>query len=306
MKIAEILMGLGRAVVYYPNFVKAIGGNINAAIFLNQLIYWKGKEKNSDGWIYKTSAEIEEETALSYKKQKNARQHLKNLGIIEEKYKRLEHLIYYRINFDKLNEIWDNYISSLENKEDNKIDDSQKDPLVTPPIEQKDVTDCNKNSLANKQKVRPPMTKRDVREHTKSTPADIPPGHSFNSINIDYTEITTKTTTNNEQLSESSAARALDSKDEIIKEIFNTYEEEIGIITKTISDEILDLIDSNVSSKWIIDALKISARQNKRMWSYAKAIINRWVKLGAQIDMKSPNKNLLTLEELGWSGADDD
>jgi DnaD/phage-associated family protein len=57
--------------------------------------------------------------------------------------------------------------------------------------------------------------------------------------------------------------------------IFKVYESEIGVLTATIADE-LKLAVSEYPDGWIIDALKESARQNKRNWSYARAILKRW------------------------------
>ena len=57
--------------------------------------------------------------------------------------------------------------------------------------------------------------------------------------------------------------------------IFKVYESEIGVLTATIAEE-LKLAVSEYPDGWIIDALKESARQNKRNWSYARAILKRW------------------------------
>ena len=57
--------------------------------------------------------------------------------------------------------------------------------------------------------------------------------------------------------------------------VFKVYESEIGVLTATIADE-LKLAVSEYPDGWIVDALKEAARQNKRNWSYARAILKRW------------------------------
>ena len=69
MKLTDFLSGVGRPVAYYPS-LRRITGSTNATIFLCQLIYWKGKEADPNGWLYKESDEIEVETGLSYGEQK--------------------------------------------------------------------------------------------------------------------------------------------------------------------------------------------------------------------------------------------
>jgi hypothetical protein len=106
MRLSDFLTGVGRPVAYYPG-LRRITGSTNATIFICQLVYWTGKESSGDGWIYKTSDEIEEETGLSYKEQTTAREKLIAAGLLEERYARLEHRIHFKVNLDALNSLWD-------------------------------------------------------------------------------------------------------------------------------------------------------------------------------------------------------
>ena len=72
MKLSQFLTDVGRPVAYHPK-LKKITGSTTATILLCQFIYWRGKESNKDGWLYKDSDEIEEETGLTYNEQKTAR-----------------------------------------------------------------------------------------------------------------------------------------------------------------------------------------------------------------------------------------
>jgi hypothetical protein len=107
MKLTDFLEGIGRPATYYPSLRKITGGT-TATLFLCQLIYWKGKEADPGGWIYKTAADMEDETGLSYEEQKTARRKLIEANLIEEHYARLDHQMKFRVNFDALNERWGN------------------------------------------------------------------------------------------------------------------------------------------------------------------------------------------------------
>ena len=85
-------------------------------------------------------------------------------------------------------------------------------------------------------------------------------------------------------------------------EIFSIYEHEIGALTSTIADELLSASD-DYPDGWIADALKESARQNKRSWAYAKAILKRRKADGGRVEKKpatrtlrGPNDELIEVE----------
>jgi hypothetical protein len=105
MKLSEVLTDIGRPIAYYPGLRK-ITGSTNATIFICQLIYWHGKQADKDGWIFKDSAEIEEETGLSYDEQFTARKRLLARNLIAERNDRLDHKMYFKIKFDDLDESW--------------------------------------------------------------------------------------------------------------------------------------------------------------------------------------------------------
>lgn len=108
MKLSDFLTDVGRPVAFYPSLVKALGDR-NEAIFICQMAYWRGKGESKDGWIYKSSDEIEQETSLTYKEQTNVRSGLKEKGILNENYARSEHNLYFKIDWDRVNEIWEHF-----------------------------------------------------------------------------------------------------------------------------------------------------------------------------------------------------
>lgn len=105
MKPSDVIKNLGQPTYYYPEMRK-VTGSVTSTIFFLNLYFWTGSEASQDGWIYKSSEEIEKETGLTYEEQKTARARLKKIGLLEEHYRRLEHLMYYRVNTDMFNFVW--------------------------------------------------------------------------------------------------------------------------------------------------------------------------------------------------------
>ncbi|MDD4874127.1 MAG: DnaD domain protein [Dehalococcoidales bacterium] len=61
--------------------------------------------------------------------------------------------------------------------------------------------------------------------------------------------------------------------------IFALYEENIGMLTPMIAEELKDAINIYPET-WIEDAIKEAVKQNARRWSYITAILERWSKEG--------------------------
>ncbi len=66
-----------------------------------------------------------------------------------------------------------------------------------------------------------------------------------------------------------------------IGSIFQSYEAEIGAITPTIANEIKTAL-ADYPPGWFQEAFRESARNNKRNWRYALAILKRWKVEGFQ------------------------
>lgn len=105
---------IGRPVAYYPRLAVAVGGD-RPGIFLCRILSWYGKGSAEGSWIWKTSDEIEDETGLSYDEQVTARKRLRELGILEEKYDRLNHRMAFRLDLERLKEVW---LEALNNHPD--------------------------------------------------------------------------------------------------------------------------------------------------------------------------------------------
>ncbi len=61
--------------------------------------------------------------------------------------------------------------------------------------------------------------------------------------------------------------------------VFAVYEQEIGMITPLIAEE-LKAAESEYSQGWIEDAIREAARNGKRSWNYIRAILRRWEREG--------------------------
>jgi hypothetical protein len=78
-KIKDMLPN--RVVGYSPDLARIVGG-ATTGLFLSQLLFLSDKGANPDGWVYKSEAEMTQETNLSKREQQTARRKLLALGVI--------------------------------------------------------------------------------------------------------------------------------------------------------------------------------------------------------------------------------
>jgi hypothetical protein len=100
MKLTDLLESLGNVICYYPAIARLVGVKEN--IFLSHVFFWTGK--SHDGWIYRTTDELYNETGLSPREQHLVRHNLSSVGILEIKQGR--NRIFIRVSPEKLNEFW--------------------------------------------------------------------------------------------------------------------------------------------------------------------------------------------------------
>jgi DNA replication protein len=67
--------------------------------------------------------------------------------------------------------------------------------------------------------------------------------------------------------------------DEELPDIFSLYEQNIGMLTPMIAEELRDALKVYTEA-WIRDAIKEAVNHNKRKWSYISAILERWTAEG--------------------------
>lgn len=128
MKLTDFLRDIGRPLVYYPSLSKITGG-VKETIFLCNLIFWTGKQKDAEGWIRKSCNEIEEETGLTRREQDKARNTLKKEKLILERKRGTPATIEFLVEINKINTLWERLIA-------------QNDPSVAPK-RQTDSSDWN-------------------------------------------------------------------------------------------------------------------------------------------------------------------
>jgi hypothetical protein len=100
MKLSEHLTGIGRTIAYYPSVAQVFG--VKETIFLCQILFWS--DKGEDGWIYRTTEQLEKELGLSYKEQLTVRHNLRQIGVIEEK--KGNHKTFYRPNIEFIDRLF--------------------------------------------------------------------------------------------------------------------------------------------------------------------------------------------------------
>ena len=92
MNYFEAMKSLGKPIAYYPKLAKSLGG-ARCSLLFGQLLFWQDKTDNPLG-VYKTVAELEEETGLSEDEQETACKKLIKLGVLTKTYKRLQHRMF--------------------------------------------------------------------------------------------------------------------------------------------------------------------------------------------------------------------
>lgn len=88
-----------RQIAFHREFVK-FTGSVTAALLLSQALYWSKKTDYRP--FYKTIEEWSEETGMSRAEIDTARKKLREIGVLEERYDRLTHRMFYRVNRDHL------------------------------------------------------------------------------------------------------------------------------------------------------------------------------------------------------------
>ncbi len=68
---------------------------------------------------------------------------------------------------------------------------------------------------------------------------------------------------------------------EDLPNIFTLYEENIGMLTPMIAEELKEA-EKLYPETWIRDAIKKAVNQNKRKWGYIAAILERWTREGRE------------------------
>ena len=131
----------GHAIALHPNLIRFFGST-NAAIMFQQIRYWCDRTNHADG-VFKTMSDFTEETGLSRREQESARKVLTAGEYIIETHRRVEHKLYFRINWQKFNEKFEKFCDLSSTKSD--------------------IPECTKRALPNVQNEHSGMAETSIR-----------------------------------------------------------------------------------------------------------------------------------------------
>ena len=85
---------------------------------------------------------------------------------------------------------------------------------------------------------------------------------------------------------------------------FVAYETEIGFLSPIVAQKVTAAIE-DYPEQWIVDAIGISAENNKRRWNYVEAILKRWKVEGKENGKKAAPKGEKILDPVtgDWTGG---
>ncbi len=118
--------------------------------------------------------------------------------------------------------------------------------------------------------------------------------------NVDLTSTIPETTTETNNIVNSSSNSAQENSEnsaiqdqdlEAVRDVSRAYEQEIGMLTPYIREDIEDAI-ARYPRDWIIEAIREAAKNNVRTWSYISAILGRWQKNGFKVDTRMKSQNM--------------
>ena len=91
-------------IAYLPGLAKVLGG-VKATVLFCQLYYWS-ERANESGWFYKSQEELVAETGETVDELRAARKDLAEKGVVQSRYARIEHRLYFRIDRERLDALW--------------------------------------------------------------------------------------------------------------------------------------------------------------------------------------------------------
>ena len=145
-------------VVVVPRLFIEYTGSLTTAAFLARLLYWSDKGKRSDGYIWKSNREWQEETGLTRYAVRKASADLETLGLIDTELMQAQGAptLHYRLDQQALVEALVEYVDTREPREPtDPCRDTEQLPLLDPdrlseneqstdPIVRNQTIDCSK------------------------------------------------------------------------------------------------------------------------------------------------------------------
>lgn len=107
--ILQALMSGNYYIGYYPSLAHALGAP-SAAIFLAKIAEWE--PYSSDGWVFRKGEDLYQETGMTRDMQRTARRILVKKGVMAEDNKQVHGKLMYKIDWERLEEVLQEYESS--------------------------------------------------------------------------------------------------------------------------------------------------------------------------------------------------
>lgn len=274
----------------------ALTGDFTKAVLLNQFIYWSERVKDFDkfieeekkrmevegqktdfkkqnGWIYKTSEELSEETMLGLSPQ-TIRRHLKELidnNWLDERenpnYK-WDRTKQYRVNISKIQKDLQKLGYSLEGY----------------PLELEGTNLCCRDDNSgdtNFQKGKSKIPKRKIKDTKMENQSE----QNGRAIPETTTDITTETTSSDDD------------------GVFNFYQQNFGTISPYMKDYLISLT-TDYGEELTIEAMKVAIENKARSIKYINAVLKNWAAKGIKTveDLKAAEKERTKKEMIGGNG----
>lgn len=102
-RLSPIRALLGECVgVLRPEFIRICESSVNAALMLNQAMYWTERTADTSGWFYKTRQGWRDELGLSRTQQERERKRLRQLGFLQERRRGNPARMFYRLDTERV------------------------------------------------------------------------------------------------------------------------------------------------------------------------------------------------------------
>jgi hypothetical protein len=194
MRLSEVLRGLGRVVAYFPGLAKCLGW-VKAAVLFCQLFYCSQRTGGST-WFPKSQQELCDETGLTIEEQRAARKQLAQKGVVQTKYNRLEHRLYFRLDLQRLDELWGTHNGHVGNSQmaggkmpdgdAGKVDLDRSGSKISEENRQMSESNGHLNSMTGPEK----KARSEAEEESSVTPEELVEGWNEHCVPLGLPEVT--------------------------------------------------------------------------------------------------------------------
>jgi hypothetical protein len=186
-----------RVVGYSPDLARMVGG-ATTGLFLSQLLFLSDKGHNPEGWVYKSEAEMGQETGLTKREQQTARRKLLSLGVITIMRGGWKNTYHFKIIWEKLSQVIAGFqrAQTVPTKKDERVQTVATEPVqnvsteiiecqqnVSTRWKQNAVTQYRENNTENKETEKTDRENQETWEKTiEQVKKDLPLGESADRI----------------------------------------------------------------------------------------------------------------------------